>query len=41
MKVDTDKFVEDTLKAITDKVNNLSTLNIIVAGKTGVLKVLQ
>ena len=38
MQIDTDKIVEECLNAIRDKIANLATLNIIVAGKTGVGK---
>lgn len=36
--VDTDKLAQDAINAIADKIKNLKTLNIIVAGKTGVGK---
>lgn len=36
--VDTDKLAQDAINAIADKIKNLNTLNIIVAGKTGVGK---
>lgn len=38
MAVDIDKIAQEALDVIADKINNLSTLNIIVAGKTGVGK---
>ena len=38
MEISIEKVAEDCIKAINDKVNNLNTLNIIVAGKTGVGK---
>ncbi len=38
MEFDTDKIAADCIKAIADKIQNLKTLNIIVAGKTGVGK---
>lgn len=38
MQIDTDKVVNDCFNAIHDKINSLATLNIIVAGKTGVGK---
>ena len=38
MTIDTDKIANDCMKAINDKIRNLKTLNIIVAGKTGVGK---
>ena len=38
MQIDTDKVVEECFNAIRDKIANLATLNIIVAGKTGVGK---
>lgn len=36
--MDVDKIAQEAIKSIAEKVNNLSTLNIIVAGKTGVGK---
>lgn len=36
--MDTDKIAQDAINAIADKIKNLKTLNIIVAGKTGVGK---
>ena len=36
--IDTDKIAQDAIDAIADKIKNLNTLNIIVAGKTGVGK---
>lgn len=38
MEINTDKIAEECIKAINDKIKNLKTLNIIVAGKTGVGK---
>ena len=38
MAIDTDKVAQDAIKAIAEKIKNLNTLNIIVAGKTGVGK---
>jgi len=38
MAIDTDKIAQDAINAIADKIKNLTTLNIIVAGKTGVGK---
>jgi len=38
MDIDIDKVAQDTINAIADKIRNLKTLNIIVAGKTGVGK---
>ena len=38
MALDTDKIAQDAINAIADKIKNLKTLNIIVAGKTGVGK---
>ncbi len=38
MAVDIDKVAQDAVNAIADKIRNLKTLNIIVAGKTGVGK---
>ncbi len=38
MEVNTDKIAEECIKAIGEKIKNLKTLNIIVAGKTGVGK---
>lgn len=35
MTLDTDKIAQDAINAIADKIKNLKTLNIIVAGKTG------
>lgn len=36
--MDTDKIAQDAINAIADKIKNLKTLNIVVAGKTGVGK---
>lgn len=36
--IDTDKIAQDAINAIAEKIKNLKTLNIIVAGKTGVGK---
>ena len=38
MTVDTEKIAQEAIAAISDRIKNLSTLNIIVAGKTGVGK---
>ena len=38
MAIDTDKIAQEAIKAIADKIKNLKTLNIMVAGKTGVGK---
>ncbi|MBE5939224.1 MAG: DUF697 domain-containing protein [Lachnospiraceae bacterium] len=38
MEISIEKIAEDCLQAINDKIRNLKTLNIIVAGKTGVGK---
>lgn len=38
MALDTDKIAQEAINAIADKIKNLKTLNIIVAGKTGVGK---
>ena len=38
MNIDTEKVAQDTINAIAEKIKNLKTLNIIVAGKTGVGK---
>lgn len=38
MTIDTDKIAQDAINAIAEKIKNLKTLNIIVAGKTGVGK---
>ena len=38
MAVDTDKIAQEAINAIADKIKNLKTLNIMVAGKTGVGK---
>lgn len=38
MAIDADKVAQDAINAIAEKINNLNTLNIIVAGKTGVGK---
>lgn len=38
MTIDTDKIAQEAIDAIAKKINNLNTLNIIVAGKTGVGK---
>ncbi len=38
MAVDTNQVVQDCVNAIKEKISNLATLNIIVAGKTGVGK---
>ena len=34
--LDTEKIAQDAVNAIGDKIKNLKTLNIIIAGKTGV-----
>ena len=39
MEINTDKIAEECIKAINEKIKNLKTLNIIVAGKTGVGKI--
>ena len=33
MTIDTDKIAQDAINAIAEKIKNLNTLNIIVAGK--------
>lgn len=38
MTIDTDKIAQEAIDAIAEKIKNLNTLNIIVAGKTGVGK---
>ncbi|MBQ9887121.1 MAG: 50S ribosome-binding GTPase [Lachnospiraceae bacterium] len=38
MDISTDKIVEECIRAISEKVRNLKSLNIVVAGKTGVGK---
>ncbi len=38
MAIDTDKMAQEAIDAIAEKIKNLNTLNIIVAGKTGVGK---
>lgn len=38
MRIDVDKVAQDAIDAIAEKIKNLNTLNIIVAGKTGVGK---
>lgn len=38
MAIDTNKIAQETIDAIAEKIENLNTLNIIVAGKTGVGK---
>ena len=38
MNINTDKIAQEAIDAISDKIKNLNTLNIIVAGKTGVGK---
>ena len=38
MGLDTDKIAQEAIDAIGEKIKNLNTLNIIVAGKTGVGK---
>ena len=38
MPVDVEKIAQDAINAIADKIKNLKTLNVIVAGKTGVGK---
>lgn len=38
MDLDTDKIAQEAINAIAKKIKNLKTLNIIVAGKTGVGK---
>lgn len=39
MEIDTNQIILDCMKVIQEKVENLATLNIIVAGKTGVGKI--
>ena len=36
--IDSEKIVQESINAIAEKIKNLNTLNIIVAGKTGVGK---
>ena len=36
--IEIDKIAQDAINIISDKIQNLKTLNIIVAGKTGVGK---
>ena len=36
--IDVEKIAQETINAIAEKIKNLNTLNIIVAGKTGVGK---
>ena len=38
MAIDIDKIAQEAIDLIADKINNLNTLNVIVAGKTGVGK---
>ena len=38
MTIDTDKVAQEAIDAIAEKIKNLNSLNIIVAGKTGVGK---
>ncbi|WP_426351128.1 YcjF family protein [Alloiococcus sp. CFN-8] len=38
MEINTEKIAQDCIKAINEKIRNLKTLNIVVAGKTGVGK---
>ena len=38
MAIDVDKIAQEAVDAIGEKIRNLNTLNIIVAGKTGVGK---
>lgn len=38
MAIDADKIAQDAINAIAEKIKNLNTLNIIIAGKTGVGK---
>ncbi len=38
MAIDTDKIAQEAIDAIAEKIKNLNTLNVIVAGKTGVGK---
>lgn len=38
MTMDIDKIAQEAIELIADKINNLNTLNVIVAGKTGVGK---
>ena len=38
MAIDTDRIAQEAINAIADKIKNLKTLNIMVAGKTGVGK---
>ncbi len=38
MAINIDKIAQDAINLIADKINNLNTLNVIVAGKTGVGK---
>ena len=38
MAIDIDKVAQEAIDAISEKIKNLNTLNIIVAGKTGVGK---
>ena len=38
MFIDIDKIAQEAIDAIAEKIKNLNTLNIIVAGKTGVGK---
>ena len=38
MAINTDKVAQDAINAIAEKIKNLNTLNIIIAGKTGVGK---
>ena len=38
MTIEVDKIAQEAINAIADKIRNLNTLNVIVAGKTGVGK---
>lgn len=38
LNIDTEKIVKEAISAISDRIGNLNTLNIIIAGKTGVGK---
>lgn len=38
MAIDTNKIAQEAIDAIAEKIKNLNTLNIVVAGKTGVGK---
>lgn len=39
-RIDVDKIAQEAVNVIAEKIKNLNTLNIIVAGKTGLEKVL-